>query len=99
MVKLTFAQGVLTIEAEDTNFQRRACSRVVTEPIPTPSQEEGSFTIGANGQRMVEVLGNMPGERVRVLLNSNDRPMVFVPEEQPEEDDILMLQMPMILNN
>lgn len=99
LVKLTFGKGVLTIEAEDTNFQRRACSRVATEPTPTPSQKEGSFVIGANGQRMVEVLSNIPGERVRVLLNSNDRPMVFLPEEQPEEGDILMLQMPMILNN
>lgn len=92
LVKLTFGKGVLTIEAEDTNFQRRACSRVGIN-----ENENENFVIGANGQRMVEVLSNMPGERVRVLLNSNDRPMVFLPEEQPEEGDVLMLQMPMLL--
>lgn len=93
LVKLTFGTGVLTIEAEDTNFQRRASSRVAID------YDGEEFCIGANGQRTVEVLNNMPGERVVILLINESRPMIFMPEQQSEDAEVLMLQMPMLLNN
>lgn len=93
LVKFTFCKGVLILEAEDTNFQRKASSRVAID------YDGEEFCIGANGQRTVEVLNNMPGERVVILLINESRPMVFLPEQQTEDAEVLMLQMPMLLNN
>ena len=93
LVKLTFGTGVLTIDAEDINFQRKASSRVAID------YDGEEFCIGANGQRTVEVLNNMPGERVVILLINESRPMIFMPEQQSEDAEVMMLQMPMLLNN
>ena len=93
LIEMTFRPGELVITAEDSAFQRKASSRVAID------YDGEEFCIGANGQRTVEVLNNMPGERVVILLINESRPMIFTPEQQTEDAEVLMLQMPMLLNS
>jgi len=46
----------------------------------------------------MEILGNLNCEQVIFYLADPSRAGIIVPAEQPENEDILMLIMPMLLN-
>ena len=57
------------------------------------------MSIGFKGSSMVEILNNLEGDRVVIELADPSRAGVVVPEEQPENEEVLMLIMPMLLND
>ena len=55
--------------------------------------------IGFKGDSVCEILNNLNSDEVTVQLADPSRAGVFVPVEQPENQEILMLMMPMLLND
>ena len=47
----------------------------------------------------MEILGNLTSEQVIFQLADPSRAGIVIPSEQPENEDVLMLIMPMLLND
>lgn len=89
LVKMTFDSNSLLLQAQDLDYSTKADERL------TCSYEGNPMSIGFNSVYMVEVLNNLPGESITVKLSDPGRPGLFTPFEQKEDEDIVMLQMPM----
>ena len=61
----------------------------------TCSYEGNVMTIGFNGQYMVEILGNLKEDSIRLLLSDPARPGLYTPAEKNDGEDIVIVQMPM----
>lgn len=83
----------LEVSAEDIDFSTSAKESVACD------YDGQSMSIGFKGSSMVEILNNLESERVIVELADPSRAGVVVPEEQPENEEVLMLIMPMLLND
>lgn len=92
-VKLHITEKGLTIEAEDLDFSNKA-----REQMPCYYQGD-SITIGFNAKFFVEMLGVIGGDNVRLLFSSPSRAGILRQEEEVAGEDLLMLIMPVILNN
>ena len=57
------------------------------------------MNIGFKGTFLIDILNNMGGENVIIELADPSRAGVIVPAEQEENEDLLMLLMPMMLND
>ena len=57
------------------------------------------MSIGFKGSSLTEILSNLDSEQVTVELADPSRAGIMVPTEQPENEDVLMLLMPMLLND
>jgi DNA polymerase-3 subunit beta len=55
--------------------------------------------IGFNSKFLLDMLSNLDSEEVRVGMSSPSRAGVITPNPQKEGEDILMLVMPVMLNN
>ena len=57
------------------------------------------MSIGFKGSSMLEILNNLEGDNVIIKLADPSRGGIVVPEQQPENQEVLMLIMPMLLND
>ena len=57
------------------------------------------MSIGFKGPSLTDILNNLDSEEITLELADPSRPCVIIPSEQPENEDILMLIMPMLLND
>ena len=57
------------------------------------------MSIGFKGSSLSEILNNLQGDEVQVELADPSRAGIIVPVSQPENQDVLMLIMPMLLND
>ena len=57
------------------------------------------MNIGFKGSSVSEILSNIESESIIMELADPSRAGIIVPAEQPEGEDILMLIMPMLLND
>ena len=55
--------------------------------------------IGFNAKFLIEILSHLESEEVEVLLSAPNRAGLIIPKEKDENEDILMLVMPVMLNN
>ena len=92
LVRLHMEQGTLQIEAEDYDFAKNASENIVCEYAGE------TFTIGMKGSTIIEILENIRVEQIEIQLADPSRAALILPTEQPEGQDILMLQMPMLIN-
>jgi DNA polymerase-3 subunit beta len=60
---------------------------------------EMPMSIGFPGSSLMEVLNNVDGEDVMIKLSDPSRAGVIYPVEQSENESVLMLLMPMMLND
>jgi DNA polymerase-3 subunit beta len=56
------------------------------------------MSIGFKGSAFIEVLNNFDCADVLILLADPSRAGLVIPSEQPENQDVLMLLMPMLIN-
>jgi DNA polymerase-3 subunit beta len=56
------------------------------------------MSIGFKGPAIFDILNNLNGDNVTIALGDPSRAGVIKPCEQPENEDILMLIMPMLLS-
>jgi len=57
------------------------------------------MSIGMKGAKTIEILGNMSAQEIEMQLADPSRAALILPSEQPTDMEILMLQMPMLLND
>jgi len=92
-VILNIQDGSLTVSAQDLDFSNEA-----TEQLPC-SYTGDPMTIGFNAKFLVEMLGVLDSDEIKIQLSSPTRAGILVPVEEMENREILMLVMPVMLSN
>ncbi len=92
-VRLKIAGSELQISAEDLDFANEANERLSCE------HDGSDIEIGFNARFLIEMLNNLHSDRVSFHLSEPNKAGLIIPEEQDENEDILMLVMPVMLNN
>ena len=85
--------GKLTLTTEDYDYSKTATERMACDYNGT------AMSIGLKGPKTIEILGNMTSAEIQMELADPSRAALIKPSEQPADMDILMLQMPMLLND
>lgn len=93
LIKLQLKMSQLTISSFDVDFSRSAEESLLCEYNGIP------LSIGFKGTSLIEILNNISSEDVVLKLGDPSRAGVVIPAEQPQDEDILMLLMPMMLND
>ncbi|HLR00551.1 MAG TPA: DNA polymerase III subunit beta [Sphingobacterium sp.] len=92
-VRLKISGSELNISAEDLDFSNEAHERL-------NCQYEGEdMEIGFNAKFLVEMLSNLSSEEVMIEMSTPNRAGLLKPSISEEGEDILMLVMPVMLNN
>ena len=92
-VILNIADGSLTVSAQDLDFSNEATEQLACQYDGEP------LTIGFNAKFLVEMLGVLEGEEIRLEMSTATRAGILVPTEQNAGQDIMMLVMPVMLSN
>lgn len=92
-VRLHIEPGKAVISSEDIDFYTSAKEEIVCDYNGLP------MDIGFKGTSLMEILSNLDSEEVELQLADPSRPCLILPTQQPENEDILMLIMPMLLND
>lgn len=92
-IRLRLTSNELVISAEDLDYSNEASEKVVC------GYEGDDLEIGFNAKLLIEMLGNLTCSSVTVQLSQPNRAGLIVPSEKDEEEDILMLLMPVMLNS
>ncbi|HEX8547431.1 MAG TPA: DNA polymerase III subunit beta, partial [Cytophagaceae bacterium] len=92
-VRLKIAGSELQISAEDLDFSNEANERLSCE------YEGEDIEIGFNAKFIVEMLNNLDCESVDLNLSAPNRAGLIIPTKKDKNEDILMLVMPVMLNN
>lgn len=92
-IRLHIETGKAVISSEDIDFYTSAKQEIVCDYNGMP------MDIGFKGTSLMEILTNLDGEEVELKLADPSRPCLIIPTNQPENEDVLMLIMPMLLND
>ncbi len=90
-IVLKIAGSELNLSAEDIDFANEASERL------TCSYEGEDITIGFNSRFLIEMLNNLESDQVRLEMSSPNRAGLLMPEDHDENEDILMLVMPVMI--
>lgn len=93
LIRFRLETGSLELSSEDLDFATRAKERLICEYNGSPLQ------IGFRGDFFTEILNTIDTDNVNVLLGDPSRAGIIVPVEQKENEDVLMLIMPLLLND
>ncbi|MDR2809379.1 MAG: DNA polymerase III subunit beta [Tannerellaceae bacterium] len=93
LVKLHVEQEILVISAQDIDYSTSAEEKLVCEFDGT------ELKIGFKATFLIEILSNIASEHVILKLADPSRAGLVVPTENEENEDLLMLLMPMMLND
>lgn len=93
LVRLTIEIGKLEISSQDLEFATSAREALTCDYSGQP------MSIGFKGSSLTEILGNLDSDEVTLLLADPSRAGIVIPTQQPENEDVLMLIMPMLLND
>ena len=92
-VRLKITGSELLISAEDLDFSNEANERLSCE------HDGEDIEIGFNAKFLIDMLSNTDSKEVSFELSAPNRAGLLVPSNQDENEDILMLVMPVMLNN
>ena len=93
LVRFHLTAGNLEVSSEDIDFATSAKESIACDYNGT------TMDIGFKGSTVYEILNNLNSEEVTIQLADPSRAGLIVPTTQPENQDILMLIMPMLLND
>ena len=93
LVRLHIENGKIEVSSEDIDFSTSAKEEI------TCDYTGKSMNIGFKGPSRTAILNNLSSEEVTLELADPSRPCLILPAEQPDGEDILMLIMPMLLND
>lgn len=91
-VRLKITGSELQISAEDLDFSNEANERLSCE------HEGEDIEIGFNAKFLVEMLTNLDSDQIRLTMSAPNKAGVILPAEKDKNEDILMLVMPVMLN-
>jgi DNA polymerase-3 subunit beta len=92
-VRLKLTGSELQISAEDLDFSNEANERLSCE------HEGEDIEIGFNAKFLVEMLNNISAKEVTLKFSAPNRAGLILPSDQNENEDILLLVMPVMLSN
>ncbi len=93
LIKLSLKENSMTISAQDIDFSTSA------EETLTCQYDGKDMSIGFKSSFLIDILNNISSQNVIIELADPSRAGLIVPEEQEENEDLLMLLMPMMLND
>ena len=93
LVRLRMNGNHMEVSSEDVDFATSAKEQLVCENAGS------NMSIGFKGSSLQELLNNLESEQIVFQLADPSRAGVVVPAEQPDQEEVLMLIMPMLLND
>ena len=93
LVRFHLDAGRLELSSEDIDFATSAKEAINCEYAGQ------AMNIGFKGSSLSEILNNLTGDEVIIELADPSRAGIILPSVQPENEDVLMLIMPMLLND
>lgn len=93
LIRFHIESGRFEVSSEDIDFSTSAKEQLSCEYNGSP------ISIGFKGSSLMEILSNLTSNNIIIQLADPSRAGIIVPAEQPENEDILMLIMPMLLND
>ncbi len=93
LIRFHVEGSTLQLDAEDYDFSKTATERMTCDYNGQP------MSIGFKGSSFIEVLSNFDCPEVIIQLADPSRAGLVLPSEQPENQDVLMLMMPMLIND
>lgn len=91
LVKVNIQSNDVHLSSQDLDFSTAAEERITCE------YNGNSMSIGFNARYMIEILSNLGHETIVVNLSDPSRPGIFRPLKQDENNELLMLLMPIQL--
>ncbi|MEX0968615.1 MAG: DNA polymerase III subunit beta [Bacteroidia bacterium] len=91
-VKLTIAGSELQLNAQDIDFANEAHERLQCE------YDGQDLEIAFNARFLIEMLSILDSDEVTIALSEYNRPGVLRPKPSEENEEILMLLMPIVVN-
>ncbi len=92
-IRFKLAGSELQISAEDLDFSNEANERLACE------YEGEDMEIGFNARFLMEILSNLNSNQVVLELSTPNRAGILLPVDKAENEELLMLVMPVMLNN
>lgn len=92
-IRLKINGSELQISAEDLDFANEATERLTCE------HEGADIEIGFNAKILIEMLNNTDSKQIELHLSAPNKAGLIFPVEKDENEDLLMLVMPVMLNN
>jgi len=92
LIKLQFTENNIFISAQDIDFSTSA------EETMDCIYSGSDLSIGFKGNLLIELLNNIVAEEVIIELADPSRAGLILPAENLPDEDLLMLLMPMVLN-
>jgi|TARA_B110000438_G_scaffold302790_2_gene361679 DNA polymerase III subunit beta len=92
-VRFKISGGEILISAEDLDFSNEANERISCE------HDGADIEIGFNAKFLIEILSNMNSNRVTFKLSEPNKAGLIIPDEIDDNEDIVMLVMPVMLND
>ena len=92
-IRLKISGNDLQISAEDLDYSNEANERLTCE------YRGEDLEIGFNARFIVEMLSNMTSKSITLELSAPNRAGLIIPKEVEDHEEILMLVMPVMLNN
>jgi len=92
LVKFHLEMGMMEVSAEDIDFATSAKETLVCE------YSGQVMNIGFKGTSIMEMLSNLTSDDVNILLADPSRAGLIVPCQQNEGEEVVMLLMPVLLN-
>ena len=93
LIKLRLDMNTIQISGQDIDFSTSAEETLMCQ------YEGNQMSIGFKSTFLIDILNNISSQEVVMELADPSRAGVIVPVEQNEEEDLLMLLMPMMLND
>ena len=93
LIRFHVEGSTLQLDAEDYDFSKTATERM------TCDYSGQAMSIGFKGSSFIEILSNFDCPEVIIQLADPSRAGLVLPSEQPDGQDVLMLMMPMLIND
>lgn len=92
LIKFHVRENKLELTAQDVDTSRSGREELACQ------YSGNEITIGFRGPQVAEVLASIEHETIRMQLADSSRPAIFLPFEQKENENLLNLIMPMLIN-
>lgn len=92
LIKLHLENNSLTVSTQDIDYSSSAEEHIMCDYTGNP------MSIGFKGTFLLDIINGMDSQDIVLQLADPSRAGVIVPAEQAENEDLLMLLMPMMLN-
>ncbi len=92
LIKLHLENNTLTVSTQDIDYSSSAEEHIMCDYTGNP------MSIGFKGPFLLDIINSIDSQDIILQLADPSRAGVIVPSEQAENEDLLMLLMPMMLN-